>query len=65
MKFSIRDIENILRVAYDTAKSCQTRSNLKAEIEELKQIKTICNTLEINDILHLNHYQNILTRIIN
>ena len=39
MKFSIRDIENILRVAYDTAKSCQTRSNLKAEIEELKQVK--------------------------
>ena len=64
-EISIKEIENVLRNATDTANLYQTPSNLKTEIEELKQIKTICNTLEINDILHLNHYQNILTRIIN
>ncbi len=35
----IRDIENVLRIAYDTSKLYQTHSNLKAEIEKLKQMK--------------------------
>jgi hypothetical protein len=35
----LRDIENVLRIAYNTAKLYQTRSNLKIEIEQLKQIK--------------------------
>ncbi|HET7642666.1 MAG TPA: hypothetical protein VFK40_04090 [Nitrososphaeraceae archaeon] len=38
-EISIKEIEKVLRVAYDTANLYQTRSNLKAEIEELKQIK--------------------------
>jgi transposase len=35
----IQDMENVLRIAYDTTKLYQTHSNLKAEIEQLKQIK--------------------------
>jgi transposase len=32
----IKDMKNVLGIAYDTAKLYQTHSNLKAEIEELK-----------------------------
>jgi len=35
----IKDIEYVLHIAYDTAKLHQTHSNLKTEIEKLKQIK--------------------------
>ena len=35
----IKDMENVLGIAYDTAKLYQIRSNLKTEIEELKQTK--------------------------
>ena len=35
----IQDMENVLRIAYDTTKLYQTHSNLKAEIEKLKQTK--------------------------
>ena len=35
----IKDMENVLGIAYDTAKLYQIHSNLKAEIEELKQTK--------------------------
>jgi hypothetical protein len=35
----IQDMENVLLIAYDTTKLYQTHSNLKAEIEQLKQIK--------------------------
>jgi flagellar biosynthesis component FlhA len=32
----IKDMKNVLGIAYDTAKLYQTHSNLKAEIDELK-----------------------------
>jgi len=35
----IKDMENVLGIAYETAKLYQIRSNLKTEIEELKQTK--------------------------
>lgn len=38
-KINYKDIENVLRVADDTAKLYQTHSNLKTEIEKLKQTK--------------------------
>ena len=38
-KISYKDIENVLRLAYDTAKLYQTHSNLKTEIERLQKIK--------------------------
>lgn len=34
-----KNIENVLRIAYDITKLYQTRSNLKTEIEKLEQIK--------------------------
>ena len=38
-KIPIKDCENILRIADDTTKLYQIHSNLKTEIEKLKQIK--------------------------
>ena len=38
-EISIKDIENVLRIAYDITKLYQTHSNLKAEIEKLEQMK--------------------------
>ena len=38
-KIDLKDMENVLRIAYDTTKLYQTHSNLKAEIEKLKQMK--------------------------
>ena len=38
-KIDLKDMENVLRIAYDTTKLYQTHSNLKAEIEQLKQVK--------------------------
>jgi len=35
-KIDFKNIENVLRVAYDTIKLYQTHSNLKAEIEKLQ-----------------------------
>jgi transposase len=50
----IKDMENVLGIAYDTVKLYQIRSNLKAEIEGLKQTKN-------NYILKKNNnYQQLL-----
>ena len=38
-KIDIKNMENVLRIAYDITKLYQTHSNLKAEIEKLEQIK--------------------------
>ncbi|HZL22145.1 MAG TPA: hypothetical protein VFC05_02395, partial [Nitrososphaeraceae archaeon] len=35
----IKDMENVLGIAYETAKLYQIRSNLKSEIEQLTQTK--------------------------
>jgi hypothetical protein len=35
----IQNMENVLRIAYDTTKLYQTHLNLKTEIEKLKQTK--------------------------
>ena len=38
-KIPIKDCEDVLKVAHETAKLYQIQSNLKAEIEKLKQTK--------------------------
>jgi hypothetical protein len=48
-KIPIKDMENILRVVDDSTKLYQIHSNLKAEIEKLKQIK--------NNIQHSQYNQ--------
>jgi transposase len=49
----IKDMENVLGIAYDTAKLYQIHSNLKAEIEELKQTK---NNYSLNQNTMRNYY---------
>ena len=49
----IKDMENVLGIAYDTAKLYQIRSNLRTEIEELKQTK---NNYSLNPNTMRNHY---------
>ena len=60
----IKDMENVLRVTDDTANLNQTRSNLKAEIEEFKQIKNNLQYSQNNRYPPLRPWPNHLIRII-
>jgi hypothetical protein len=52
-KIPVQDCENILRVALETAKLHQIHSNLKTEIEKLKQIKNNMHYSQYNQLAPL------------
>jgi hypothetical protein len=52
-KIPIKDCENVLRVAHDTTKLYQIHSNLKTEIEKLKQIKNNMQYSQYNQLAPL------------
>ena len=52
-EISIKDCENVLKVAHETTKLYQIHSNLEADIEKLKQTK---NNYSLNQNNMRNHY---------